>query len=148
MLLIVLRKLVIPPIILSQLSSGNIELIVKASWHASPRNRNAGRTQLIRGSREGNRLRTVPVDDRCHTFVYNLHKKCTALEIEVYIREVSDSYVLDVIKPQLNRTDNSRVFVSCNSRHQNCLLDAITWEAIVRARPYRPPRNAETTASK
>ena len=51
-----------------------------------PRNRNEGRPQPIRGSRAGNMLPTVPVPNRCHIFVYNLHKVCTALEIEAYIK--------------------------------------------------------------
>ena len=112
-----------------------------------PRNRNVGRPQPTRGSRTGNRLRTVPVDDRCHTFVYNLHKECTALEVEAHIKEVLDDDDVTVIKPQLKRTDSSGFIVSCNRRHRDSLLDASTWEENVRARPYRPPRNAETAAA-
>ena len=50
-----------------------------------PRNKNTVWPQPIRGSREGNRLRSVPVDDRCHTFVYNLHKEYTPFKVEAYI---------------------------------------------------------------
>ena len=83
------------------------------------RNRNAGRPQPIRGSREGNRLRTVPVVDHCYTFVYNLHKECTSLEVETSIKEVLDDDDVTVFKPQLKRTDSSAfITLACKKKKQ------------------------------
>ena len=100
----------------------------------------------MRGSREGNRLRTAPVNDRCYVWVYNLHVDCTATEIEAYIKDILDDDDVNVEKPQLRRTDSSAFIVTCQRRHRDCLLDANTWEENVRVRPYRPAR-ADTTPS-
>ena len=112
-----------------------------------PRKGIAGRPQSIPGFCKGIRLRTVSIEDRCHAFVYNLHKECTALEVEAYIKEVLDDDDVTVIKPQLKRTYSSGFIRSCNRRHRDSLLDASTWEENMRARPYQPPRNAETAAA-
>ena len=89
----------------------------------------------MRGSREESRLRTVPVDDRCNTFVYNLHTERTAPEVEACIEEVMDDVDIMVIKLELKRTNSSAFVVNCNKRHSDCLLDA---------GQSLPPRNSET----
>ena len=96
-------------------------------------------TATYKGSHEGIRLRTFPVVDRCYIFVYILHKECTALEVESYIKEELDDDDVTVIKRPLKRTDSSGFSVSCHRRYRDCLLDASICEQNVWARLYRPP---------
>ena len=68
------------------------------------------------------------------------------VDVEAYITEVQDDNDVTVIKPQLKRTYSSGFILSCKRRHRDAVIDAITWKENVRARPYRPPHNAETPA--